>query len=86
MPETVSARVELDEYANKVLNIVKIKFGLKDKSEALNKFVELYGEEVVEKEVSEEYVQKIITTANQHLQKYGTRKMTLKELDQLCEA
>jgi len=86
MPTLISARVELSEYANKVLNMIKIKFGLKDKSEALNKFVELYGEEVVEKEATEEYAQKIIAQANLHFQKYGHRKMSLKELDQLCEA
>ena len=37
--QTVSARVELGDYANKVLGIIKIKYGLKDKSEALNKFI-----------------------------------------------
>ncbi|MBU0963090.1 MAG: DUF2683 family protein, partial [Nanoarchaeota archaeon] len=40
----ISARIKLNEYANKVLNILKIKFGLKDKSEAINKFIELYGD------------------------------------------
>ena len=40
---TISARVDLGEYANKVLGIIKIKYGLNDKSEAINKFIELYG-------------------------------------------
>ncbi|MBI4139432.1 DUF2683 family protein [Candidatus Woesearchaeota archaeon] len=82
----VFARVLLDEYANKVLNVIKAQFGLKDKSEALNKFVSMYGAEIVEKEPRDEYVKKIISIEETHLKKYGSKKMTLKELDVLCEA
>ena len=81
----VSARVELDEYTNKVLGIIKIKFGLRDKSEALNKFIELYGDEVMEKDASDDYIKKIISTTKKHLEKHGNKKMTLQELDKLCE-
>ncbi|MGI6589523.1 MAG: antitoxin [Candidatus Iainarchaeum sp.] len=56
----VSARVVLNEYSNKVLNVVKAKYSLKDKSEALNKFIHKYGEEEVEKEVNDKYLEKII--------------------------
>ena len=42
----VLARVVLSKYSDKVLNVVKAKFDLKDKSEALNKFVELYGDDM----------------------------------------
>jgi len=86
MGNTISARIELNEYANKVINMIKIKFGLKDKSEALNKFIELYGEDVIENEASEEYSKKIIEIANNHFKKYSHRKMTLQELNKLCEA
>lgn len=82
----ISARVELDDYANRVLGIIKIKFGLRDKSEALNKFIELYGEEIMEKQASEEYTKKVISIAKNHINKYGNKKMTLQELDKLCEA
>ena len=85
MQKMISARVELDDYANRVLGIIKIKFGLKDKSEALNKFIELYGEEVMEKEASEEYIKKIIAITKKHFENYGNKKMTLQELDKLCE-
>lgn len=81
----ISARVELEEYTNKVLGIVKIKFGLKDKSEALNKFIELYGDDVMEKDATEDYTKKIISVTKKHLEKYGNKKMTLQELDKLCE-
>ena len=85
MEKMISARVELDDYANRVLGIIKIKFGLRDKSEALNKFIELYGEEIMEKEANEEYIKKIIAITKKHFEKYGNKKMTLQELDKLCE-
>ena len=83
--KTISARVELDEYTNRVLGIIKIKYGLNDKSEAINKFIELYGDEIIEKEASEEYVKKVIKVAENHFDKYKNKKMTLQELDNLCE-
>ena len=84
MADLVSARVELNEYTNKVLNMIKIKFNLRDKSEAINKFIELYGEDIVEKEVSDEYVQKVIKICDEHLAKPGRKRMTIEELDRLC--
>ena len=82
----ISARVELNDYANRVLGVIKIKFGLKDKSEALNKFVEIYGEGVIEQEASEKYIKKVVEITDRHIKKYGYRKMSLQELDNLCEA
>ena len=81
----ISARVELDDYANRILGIIKIKFALKDKSEALNKFIELYGEDVMEKEATEEYTKKIIEVVKKHFDKYSHKKMSIEELDRLCE-
>jgi Protein of unknown function (DUF2683) len=81
----VFAQVELDEYTNRVLNVLKAKFGLKDKSEAINKFAEMYGEELVEKEANDQYVKKVLEIAEKHMKIHGNRKMTLKELDRLCE-
>ena len=82
----VFARLNLSEYANKVLNVVKAKFNLKDKSEALNKFAEMCGEEIVEREANDDYIKKIIQIDERHIKKYGNKKMTIKELDMLCEA
>jgi len=82
----ISARLTLDEYTNRVLNVIKAKFGLRDKSEALNKFVEMYGDDFVEKEATDKYIKKIIDIDERHIKKYGRRSMTLTELDELCEA
>ena len=81
----ISARVELSGYANKVLAVIKAQHGLKDKSEAINKFAELYGDEIVQKEASDEYIKHMIEVTNRHLEKHKDRRMTLKELDALCE-
>lgn len=81
--ESISARVELGDYANRVLGIIKIKYGLKDKSEALNKFIELYGDDILERDATEKYVKKIITVSNNHFKKHGYKKMSLQELDKL---
>lgn len=79
----VLARMQLNEYTNKVLNVVKAKLGLNDKSEALNKFAEMFGNEFVEKEASDDYIKKIIQIDERHMKKYEKRAMSLKELDKL---
>ena len=81
---TVTARIELGDYANKVLGIIKIKYGLNDKSEAINKFIELYGDDVLDLEASEDYTKKVVELSNKHLKKYGLKKMSVNELDKLC--
>jgi len=80
----VSAQVYLDDYTNHVLNVIKAKFGLTDKSDAINKLAEIYGEDYVEKDANGEYVKKILDIEERHLKKYGNRKMSLKDLDALC--
>ena len=84
-PQTVSARVTLNPYTNKVLGILKLQHDLKDKSEALNKFIDLYGDDIVEKQASDEYSKKIIELADEHFKNHGKRKMSEKELDILFE-
>ena len=80
----VFAQIKLNDYTNTVLNVIKAKFGLRDKSEAINKFIELHGEDYVEKDANGEYVKKILDIEERHFKKYGKRKMTLKQLDELC--
>ncbi|MEK6856263.1 MAG: hypothetical protein AABX66_03855 [Nanoarchaeota archaeon] len=83
--ELISARVELGAYTNKVLAVLKAKYGLRDKSEAINKFAELYGDEIVEKDAKEDYVKKMIEGVNEHIKKHGYKNMSDKELDELFE-
>lgn len=81
----VHARISLNEYANKVLNVIKAKFGLRDKSEAINKFIEIFGDEVVEREADDTYLKNVLEIEKQHFKKYRNRKMTVQELDKICD-
>lgn len=83
--KNVSARIELTFYSNKVLAVLKAKYGLKDKSEAINKFVEIYGDDVVEKEANEDYIKEMIRGVKKHIKKYKYKPMNSKELDGLFE-
>jgi len=79
-----SMSIKVNDYTSRVLGVVKEKFGLQDKAQALDKFADLFGEEFVEKEVKEEVVVQAIKSCESHIKKYGYRKMSLKELDKLC--
>lgn len=79
----VDARVLLNTYSNSVLAVVKAKYSLKDKSEAINKFIEMHGGEELEPVVKESYIKKILKIEEEHFKKYGHRKMSSKELDEL---
>ena len=85
MEKEISARIRLNNYTNKVLSVIKAKYELNDKSQAINKFAEIYGDEIVEKEANDEYVKKIIEITNKHLERHKHRKMNFEELDKLCE-
>ncbi len=55
----VQAMVNIDEHANRVLNVVKAKYGLKDKSAAMNKVIFEYEENILEPEVRPEFLKKL---------------------------
>ena len=55
----VQALIELDENTNRVLNIVKAKFGLKDKGEAIQYVVSEYIEFENEPELRPEFIRKM---------------------------
>lgn len=76
----VDARVLLNPYSNSVLSVVKAKYGLKDKSEAINKFIEMYGEDELEPRVKESYIKKILKIEEDHFRKYGYRHTSIKDL------
>jgi hypothetical protein len=55
----VQAVINIDENTNRVLNIVKAKFGLRDKSQAINLVVNEYEETSLEPELRPEYKVKL---------------------------
>ena len=55
----VQAIIDLDEHENRVLNVVKGKFGLKNKSEAVSFIIDEYEKELLEPELRPEYIEKM---------------------------
>ncbi len=55
----VQAMIEIPEEVNHILNIVKAKYNLKDKSEAIARVVAEYGLEILEPELRPEFVRKM---------------------------
>jgi len=55
----VKAIINISENTNRLLNILKAKYGLRDKSQAIDKMAQKYEEEILEPELRPEYVDKI---------------------------
>lgn len=55
----VQAVINVEENTNRVLNIVKAKFGLKDKSQAINLVVDEYEQNFLEPQLRPEYKAKL---------------------------
>ena len=55
----VNALIELNENTNRVLNVVKAKYGFKDKGEAVEFVVGKYIEAEEEPELKPEFIEKI---------------------------
>jgi len=55
----VQAVINISENVNQILNIIKAKYNLKDKSEAISKAVSEYGLNLLEPELRPEYLEKL---------------------------
>ncbi len=55
----VQALIEIDENTNRVLNVVKAKYGLRHKGQAVQYVVEQYIEEENEPELKPEFIKKM---------------------------
>ncbi|MEK6807504.1 MAG: DUF2683 family protein [Nanoarchaeota archaeon] len=55
----VQAVINIPERANRTLNVVKAKYGLRDKSQAIALVVREYEEEIMEPEIRPEYLEKL---------------------------
>jgi hypothetical protein len=65
----VQAVINIKDHANRILNIVKAKYGLKDKSQAIELVISEYENSFLEPELRPAYIQKI-----QKLEKHGKLK------------
>ena len=56
----VKAIIDIDKETNKILNILKAEYGLRDKSQAINKMAEEFKRFVkIEPEVRPEYIKRL---------------------------
>ncbi|MFH0971625.1 MAG: hypothetical protein V1835_03585 [Candidatus Micrarchaeota archaeon] len=79
----VNMNVHVKPYTARVLGVVKEKYGLRNKDQALDKFAEMYGEDFVEPEVKDGVVKDIIRSVEANMKK-GIKPMTDRELAKLC--
>ena len=77
----VQAMIQISESVNQILNIVKARYNLKDKSQAIEKVVADYGEELLEPELRPEYIEKLQRIKKQK----GIRFKSIKELREHIE-
>jgi len=77
------ARVELDDYTMRVLDIIKGKFGLKNRSEALKKFAQEHGTDYLEPQPNLQVLRDLDAIYEKHVKNHPNRTMTQKELKKL---
>jgi len=68
----VKAIVEIDEEANRVINILKANYGLKDKSQAINEMAKQYREIVLESELNPEYIRRLVKIQKEAILRVGS--------------
>ena len=61
----VQAMINISPEANHVLNIVKARYALKDKSAAIVKVVEAYGQDILEPELRPEFIEEMKEVAKE---------------------
>lgn len=60
----IQARVKMSDRTNQVMNIVKAKYNLKDKSAALDLVVAQYEEKILEPRYSPEFIKEMLDSEN----------------------
>jgi hypothetical protein len=70
----VKAIINIKENTNRILNILKAKYGLKDKSQAIDIMAKEYEQEILEPELRPEYIEKAKEIMKEKPVKVGTPK------------
>jgi hypothetical protein len=83
LSKSVNVNLKISDYSNRVLGVVKEKYGYKDKSQALDRLMDMYGDEFVEKEIKDEIVLEVIAEVGK-MKKQKVKPMSIAELDKLC--
>ena len=80
----VTARIDINTNANKIINIVKARYDLRDKSQAIEKLTELYDDDFdANWEIKPSYVRKIKKIMKEMEKNPGKTYKSVKELDEV---
>ena len=77
----VQAIVNLGEHENRLLTIIKGKFGLKNKSEAVNFVIDKYEEEFLEPELRPEYKEELLRIDKGKFKRFASIDDLRKEIE-----
>jgi hypothetical protein len=77
----VQAIIDINDSTNRVLNIVKAQFGLKDKSQAIEVMAQRYEQDILEPALRPEYIEKL----NKIEKQKGTKFKNMAELRKIIE-
>jgi len=70
----VQAIIDIKENTNRVLNILKAKYGLKDKSQAIDIMAKEYEQEILEPQLRPEYIERAKKIMKEKPVRVGTPK------------
>lgn len=68
----VQAVISISKHTNQILNIVKAKYDLKTKSDAIDVVTQLYEEEIMEPELRPEFVKKMLKLKKEKSTRYSS--------------
>ena len=73
--------IDIGEHQDRIINIVKAKYGLKTKSEAINLIADVYEETFLEPELRPEYIERL----NNIKKEKGIKFRNITELRKIIE-
>ena len=77
----VQAMVNLGEHEDRILTIIKGKFGLKNKSDAINLVIEKFEEQLLEPQLRPEYKDKLLAIDKGKFKRFSSIKDLRKEIE-----
>ncbi len=75
------AQINIQESSNRILNIVKAQYGLKDKSQAIDFVVTKYGKSLLERELRPEFIKKMQDVEKEEFVEYASVKDLRKDIE-----
>ncbi len=81
----VQTRLEMDDYTSRVLDVIKGRFGLRNRSEALKRLALEAGNEYIDLAPNELALKELDAIYEDHKKKYTNRKMNNAQLKKLLE-